>query len=296
MFQLAEGPFWDSARRRLHWVDITLGALFEGCVEGSHIDITNERHFGCSVTAVVVAADGTLGVVLHDRIAVLHTDGGRSDGPRLVMADEDRRCNDASTDPRGRLLVGTMPLGTPSATEVLVRIGADGRVSMIDDDVRASNGLAWNVRGTLMYNVDTGLRRIHVREYDAMSGSTGPRRTFVDFERGLPDGIAIDADDHVWVAVWGCGEVRRYAPDGRLAASVAVPAANVTSVAFCGDDLRTLIVTTAAIDDADRSDRFRPHGGRLFTIAVETPGTPVPYWTGLNDRPIHLNHHPEEHQ
>jgi sugar lactone lactonase YvrE len=259
-FRLGEGPVWDAARDRLLWVDIEGGAVLEGVLDGDTITITERVGFDTMVGAVAVAADGTLLVAAQEQLVVQHPDGTREDGPRVIPAGEARRLNDGGTDPAGRFLVGTLSLGGPSQREVLVRLEADGR---------------------RMFSVDTLARTVSVRDYDVGSGAVGPRRVHLRLEDGFPDGIAMDAADHLWVAVWGGGEVRRYAPDGALADRVATGAPHTSSVAFAGDDLRLLVITTATSELSDEQLQAHPDSGRMFTARVAVPGLPVAPWQGL---------------
>ena len=164
---------------------------------------------------------------------------------------------------------------------MLVRLDADGRLAVLDDDLTLSNGLAWSSDGRRMFSVDTLARTVSVRDYDVGSGAVGPRRVHLRLEDGFPDGIAMDAADHLWVAVWGGGEVRRYAPDGALAGRVATGAPHTSSVAFAGDDLRLLVITTATSELSREQLRAHPDSGRMFTARVDVPGLPVAPWQGL---------------
>jgi sugar lactone lactonase YvrE len=280
-FRLGEGPVWDAARDRLLWVDIEGGAVLEGVLDGDTITVTGRVGFDTMVGAVAVATDGTLLVAAQEQLVVRHPDGTRSDGPRVIPAGAARRLNDGGTDPAGRFLVGTLSLGGPSQREVLVRLEADGRLTVLDDDLSLSNGLAWSSDGRRMFSVDTLARTVSVRDYDVGSGAVGPRRVHLRLEDGFPDGIAMDAADHLWVAVWGGGEVRRYAPDGALADRVATGAPHTSSVAFAGDDLRVLVITTATSELSEEQLQSHPDSGRMFTARVNVPGLPVASWQGL---------------
>jgi sugar lactone lactonase YvrE len=280
-FRLGEGPVWDAARRRLLWVDIEGGAVLEGALDGGAITVTNRIAFDSMVGAVTVAADGTLLVAAQERLVVVHPDGMREDGPRVVPAGESRRCNDGKTDPAGRFLVGTLSLAGPSEREVLVRLEAGGRLTVLDDDLALSNGLAWSSDGRRMFSVDTQRRTVSVRDYDPGSGAVGPRRVHLRLEDGFPDGIAMDAAGHLWVAIWGGGEVRRFTPDGTMADRVATGAPHTSSVAFAGQDLRTLVITTATSELSDEQLRAHPDSGRLLTVPVDVPGLPVAPWDGF---------------
>lgn len=285
VFVLAEGPVWDPERGRLLWVDIVGGDVVEGLLEHGGIEVVGRRHFDEMVGSVAVAADGTLLLALQERLVVVCVDGTREDVARIVPTGERRRCNDGSTDPAGRFVVGTLCLEGESRGEVLVRLEDDRSLTRIDDDLRLSNGLAWSVDGSRMYSVDTLRRQVFVRDYDPLTARSGPRRPHTRLEDGFPDGVAVDAEDHLWVAVWGSGEVRRFNPDGDVVSRLAVPAPHTSSVAFAGDDLRTLVVTSATDELSDAQLRSYPDSGRLFTTRVDVPGAPVPYWSGLTERP-----------
>jgi len=284
-FRLGEGPVWDAPRGRLLWVDIEGRAVLQGVLDGGTVTVSDRIGFGTMVGAVAAASDGTLLVAAQEHLVVLRPDGTREDGPRVVPAGERRRLNDGGTDPAGRFLVGTLSLGGPSEREVLVRLEADGRLTVLDDDLALSNGLAWSADGRRMFSVDTLRRMVSVRDYDPGSGAVGPRRVHLRLEDGFPDGIAMDAADHLWVAVWGGGEVRRYAPDGTLAGRVATGAPHTSSVAFAGDDLHTLVITTATSELGDDQLRAHPDSGRLFTVRADVPGLPVAPWQGPGDPP-----------
>lgn len=278
IFTLGEGPVWDSTRRRLLWVDVLAGAVLEGDLDGGRISITNRHTFDGMVGAVAVANDARLLIAGQQRLLIQAADGTRQQGPRVIPAGNQRRLNDGSTDPAGRFVVGSLSLGEPGRREVLVRLEPDGQLSTLDDDLSLSNGLAWSADGTRFYSVDTLRQTIFVRPYDPATGAVGERAVHLRLESGSPDGIAMDVTDHLWVAVWGEGEVRQYAPDGTLVERLAVPAPHTSSVAFAGDDPRTLVITTATTGLTQEQLAAHPDSGRLFTTRVDSPGVPVPPW------------------
>ena len=279
---LGEGPFWDAPRRRLLWVDILGGNVHEGVLDGDRVRPTTSHPFGERVGAVVAAGDGTLLVAAERTLVVVHPDGRRDVRAQIVPDGVRRHLNDGGTDPAGRFLVGTLSWAGPSETEELVRLEPDGRITLIDDDIRLSNGLAWSADGRTMYSTDSKRTTIFTRPYDPATGAVGARRPHLTVEgEGVdPDGMAIDADGHLWIAIWGGSEVRRYSPDGRVVDRIAAPAPHTTSVAFAGDDLRTLVITTATLDLTDDELRANPLSGRLFTARVDVAGQPVPAWSG----------------
>ena len=279
-FRLGEGPVWDGARDRLLWVDIEAGAVLEGRLDGDQVRVTSRSEFGCLVGAVTVSADGRLLVAAQERLVVVDPDGTRHDGPRIVPPGEERRMNDGKPDPAGNFLVGTLSLRPPSHRECLVRVEADWTVSTIDDDLSLSNGLAWSADGARMFSVDTRARTIWARDYDAGTGAVGRRTPFSHVEPGFPDGLCMDAEGHLWVAVWGSGEVRRIAPDGSVVDRIPVPAPHTSSVAFAGDNLDLLVITTATSELTEEQLARYPASGRLFSVRLDVPGLPVHPWSG----------------
>jgi sugar lactone lactonase YvrE len=273
-YMLGEGPRWDSARQRLLWVDIVGCAVLEGALHGGAIEVVRRHDFECMVGAVAFADDGTLLVAAQEHLVVLHPDGSRHVGPRVVPPGTGRRMNDGAVDPAGRFLVGTLALGGGSRSEELVRLDDTGSLTVIDDDLALSNGLAWSTDGSRMYSVDSFGHTIFVRDYP----DAGERRIHLAIEDGYPDGIAIDAEDHLWVAVWGAGSVRRFTPAGELVESVDVPAPHTSAVAFAGDDLRTLVITTARDELTERQLADFPDSGRIFTTRTDVPGIEPTPW------------------
>lgn len=280
-FVLGEGPVWDAPRGRLLWVDIQQALVLAGELGADgRIEVRSREAFENTVGAVAVAEDATLLVAAHDQLLVVTPDGTRRPGQRVVPDGGQRRMNDGKTDPAGRFLVGTLSLVEPTHREVLCRLEADGSLTVLDEDLMLSNGLGWSADGTRFYSTDTLDRVVWVRDYDVASGAVGPRQALIRFDDGggMPDGMCVDAEDHLWVAVWGGGEVRRYSPDGVLTRTLRIPAPHTTCVAFAGPELDTLVITTARTGLSDEQLRANPDSGRLFTARVGVRGVPVAPW------------------
>ena len=276
-FILGEGPVWDVERQRLLWVDITAGLVLVGRLAGTRIEIVERMSFPTMVGAVAPARDGRLLVAGQEHLVFVGLDGSRTDGPRLLPAGAGRRLNDGKTDPQGRFVLGSLLIDAPG-DEQLIRIETTGDISVIDDGLTLSNGLAWSPDGSRFYSIDTYERRIWQREYYADSRAPGERIPFVDFVEALPDGMCTDAEGHVWVAAYRGGQVRRFAPDGTPSGIVTVPTPHVTSVAFAGLGLDTLVITTARQKlTPEQLDEF-PRSGCVFTADVGVTGVPVAYW------------------
>ena len=281
--ELAEGPFWDPIRERLLWVDIRRGRVYSADLTPQDLlEIRDELNLDETAGAVAASAAGAWVIAGAEHLYVRDEAGALHTGPRLISGDGNRRLNDGKPDPLGRFLVGSLSLAGSSNREQLFRIDRDGSIGAIDNDLTLSNGLAWSRDGSRLYSVDTERRVVFVRAYDFVSGRVSPRSVHLFFDAGYPDGMCIDAEEHLWIAMWGLGRVDRYSPSGELVASIDVPAPYTSSVAFAGRDLDVLVITTATQDlDGDQLRQF-PHSGRIFTVRPGVRGLPQPLWAGFS--------------
>lgn len=281
---LGEGPVWDPIRETVLWIDVTSGVVYSGRLDDhGRVPLHGRTTFPGTVGAVAVAEDGSW-IVAGSHSLILHPVSGEArELARIIPYGQSRRTNDGKPDPTGRFLIGTLSLHEESECEVLVRLDAEGTLTTIDHDLTLSNGLAWSPDGSIMYSVDTSRRVVFARSYDTETGAIGERRTFIEVEEGFPDGMCSDEDGHLWIAMWGLGEVRRYKPDGQLDRAIQVPAPHVSSVAFVGTDLDTLVITTATQDLTEQQLAEYPLSGKLFTARPGVRGTRVPLWSGLSE-------------
>jgi sugar lactone lactonase YvrE len=276
---LSEGPVWVAETSTVLWIDVEVGSVFEGRLEGGVVEESWKLDFEGRVGAAVPGVDGSLLVATANRLVVVPSSGGRLDGPVIVAPGVERRTNDGACDPAGRFLVGTLPLDDRMSQDFLYRVEDDGSLTTIDSDLALSNGLGWSPDGRLLYSTDTIPGTIWVRDYDSATGEMGPRREHLQIEDGSPDGLCVDANGNLWVAIWGSGEVRSFSHEGDLVATVSVPCPHPSSVAFIGDNLELLLITSASRDLSEAELRQYPDAGRLFLADVETTGTPTFAWS-----------------
>ena len=281
-YVLAEGPYWDGDRDRVLWVDIAAGEVHTGRLAASHVIPEAVLTFPETVGAVVSSPGGELLVAGARRLYTVSTEGDVSPGAEIIGADTASRLNDGGCDPAGRFLVGTLALDDRVRSEILVRVEPDGGILVIDDDLGLSNGLAFTPDGGSLYSVDTQAGTVWIREYDAQTGNIGRRREFLQID-GTPDGLCVDEEGNVWVALWGSAELRCYSAAGEQIAAIDVAAPNTTSVAFVGAALDTLLITTASEQLSEAQLSRYPDSGRLFTADVGVRGIPVPRWAGTPD-------------
>ena len=280
---LSEGPFWDPVRRSIHWVDIRRGEVLTGTLaEDGTIDVADRVSLPGTVGAMAPSAKGDWIVANGDDLVVVR-DGRVVRTIHVRASDGSRRFNDGKPDAAGRYLVGTLSEGGSSEREELLVVERDGSRRVLDDDLTLANGLGWSVDGTRLHTIDTLRRRVYTRDYDVETGRTGPREVLLELDAGFPDGMCVDAEDHVWIAVWGLGQVRRYTPEGELVRVIEVPAPHTSSVAFAGAALDTLVITTAADELTPEQLERYPYSGCLFTIVPGVSGLPQPLWAGFVD-------------
>ncbi len=212
-------------------------------------------------------------LALADGFALADHDGERLTRVPGFGVDRDAvRFNDGKPDPWGNFCAGTMAWdesGDPPGN--LYRLAPDGTVAEVFGGVGLSNGLDWSDDRRLFYYADSNSGRVDLFDTDPDTGALSGRRPFVIVPEadGVPDGLTLDAEGCVWLAVWGSGELRRYTPAGGLDTVVRVPARQVTSAAFGGSDLATLYVTTALEGYTEADLREQPHAGDVFAC---TPG------------------------
>ncbi|CAL9448751.1 6-deoxy-6-sulfogluconolactonase [Streptomyces sp. enrichment culture] len=241
---LGEGPTWDPATGRLLWIDILSSRVHTyDPATGRRTLRRTDQHVG----AVKPRAGGGLVLNLRDGVGLLDPDGAFRWLHREVVPG--RRANDAAVAPDGTLWAGTMRYDEATGGGTLSRITGDGTVEVVLDDVTVSNGTGWSPDGRLMYYVDTPTRRIDVFDHDVATGRITGRRLLTEVEEGagFPDGLTVDADGCVWVALWDGAAVRRYTPAGDLDRVIPLPVPRVTACAFGGAGLTDLYVTTARV-------------------------------------------------
>lgn len=275
--ELGEGPTWDVGDGSLIWIDI-LGCVVHRFRPSSGVDESTPvpQHVG----AAKPRTNGGLVLNLRDGVGLLEP-GGELRWLKYWQRDG-MRGNDAGIDPEGRLWAGTMRYDQAPGGGFLARVAGDGQATVVLPKVSISNGIGWSPDERLMYYVDSPTRRVDVLDYDVSSGDVRGQRPLVEVTGtdGVPDGLCVDADGCVWVAVNGGGEVRRYTPGGVLDRVVGVPARQVSACCFGGDDFGDLYVTTGreGFTAADVVDQ--PLAGCLFVAPGVGSGLPTPRFPG----------------
>eukprot|EP00998_Keelungia_sp_KM082_P006353 NODE_2607_length_1027_cov_32.075556_g2588_i0.p1 GENE.NODE_2607_length_1027_cov_32.075556_g2588_i0~~NODE_2607_length_1027_cov_32.075556_g2588_i0.p1 ORF type:complete len:327 (-),score=42.44 NODE_2607_length_1027_cov_32.075556_g2588_i0:47-964(-) len=281
--QLGEGAIWNWKTSTLLWIDIVEGRLFE-------YNPANGRNRSChirqAIGTVVPCATGNQCVVgLSKGVALFDMDSGKV-AKWLVNLEPEleksgNRCNDGKCDPQGRLWVGTMDSFCTGKVGALYSVTEDGTSTLKVPNAQIPNGIAWSKDGKTMYWTDTPTHEIYAWDFDGATGEISNKRVVVtiDPKVGHPDGFTIDADDNLWICLWGGSSVVCYrpvtndaGPAGELLKTIPIPAEQVTSCAFGGENLDELYVTTASCGLGDKK-AAQPDAGKLFVVPREVHGT-----------------------
>ncbi|WP_197087843.1 SMP-30/gluconolactonase/LRE family protein [Micromonospora sp. HK10] len=274
---LGEGPTWDPAASRLIWVDVLAGAVHQlDPATGADRVLRADQHVG----AAKPRSAGGLVVNLRDGIG--RYDSAGSFDWLVTWPEDGVRGNDAAVDPAGLLWAGTMRYDAAPGGGTLRRVNAAGDTVVVLDGVTISNGLGWSPDGHRMYYVDTATNRIDVFDVDVHTGLVHGRRPLatVDAADGAPDGLTVDADGCVWVALWGGAAVHRYTPDGTLDRIIRVPVSQPTACAFGGPALTDLFITTARHGLDDASLAGQPLAGSVLVHPDAGVGLPSQPFAG----------------
>jgi sugar lactone lactonase YvrE len=271
---VGEGPVWWPEEGLLLWVDITPGHVH---VLDPASSTRRLLEVGQPVGAVAPRRAGGLVLAVQEGFALADLATGETRTvARVGGGDPSLRMNDGKCDPKGRFWAGTMALDERPGAGTLYRLDADYRVEAVLDGLTISNGMGWSLDGRTMYFIDSPTQRVDAFDFDPERGAVANRRPLVEVppEAGLPDGMTVDTEGFLWVALWGGWAVRRYAPDGTLDRVVRLPVSQVTSCAFGGPGLDQLYVTSAARDLTGDALRREPHAGALFRCRPGVRGLP----------------------
>jgi sugar lactone lactonase YvrE len=273
---LGEGAIWDARRQVLLWIDIMKSQVHIYDPAAQH---NRTIQLDQMVGTVVPRQSGGLMVAVHHGFASLDLETEKIQ----IVADPEHdlptnRFNDGKCDPAGRFWAGTLSLEGKQNVCNLWRLDADLSTHKMVEGVSVSNGIVWTQDHKTMYYIDTPTGRVDRFDYDHDTGQIGNRTTAIRIpsEMGFPDGMTIDSEGMLWVCLWQGGKVSRWDPvEGKLLQAVDLPASNVTSCAFGGENLDQLYITTARIGMDEEQLKEQPLAGGLFRADVGMTGLPA---------------------
>jgi sugar lactone lactonase YvrE len=306
---LGEGPAWDAKTRTLYWVDILEKRVHYHCRDEDGFIQLDEMP-GCLAPskdgALLVAArasilklepfdqrfdtvraringgtpvrDGKLSASTQGRPATaISSPQGKTTFLASVIEPTNNRFNDGKCDPAGRFLVGSMNMDEKTPSGALYSFNGQ-TVTCLLTGIRISNGLAWSPDYKTLYYIDTPTREVKAFDYDLSTGQIAEPRVVISVPESLgwPDGMTSDTNGNLWIAMWSGAQITRWDPqNGKLLEQIPLPAKNVTSCAFGGEDLDELYITSArtGLDKADLT-AYR-HSGSLMRMKTKVQGMPT---------------------
>jgi sugar lactone lactonase YvrE len=300
LYELGESCRWDEVRGELYWVDVYAGRFFRARTDDTQISILASYQIEGVITAVAPFEQRRGGwiVGMNQSIAHLSESGevhelSRPEGRNAP----DVRTNDGAADPWGRFWLGSMANDSAVGRGSLYRYHESSGTETILENVTVSNGIGWSPDNRTMYYVDSGPGTISAFDVSD-TGEISNQRVFAQLkveEEGAPDGLCVDAEGAIWVAVWGGYEVRRYAASGKLLARVVLSTAQPSSCAIGGANGTTLYIATAREDMSEELLKSERDAGRLFCVDVDVAGLPLaPYRPSLRTKDELVNAEPED--
>lgn len=278
---LGEGAVWDHQKGELIWVNITKKILN---IYNPKLNHNKEMLTGQMIGTVVPAESGKMIVALENGLYQLDP----QTGSKIFIADPEEnitgnRFNDGKCDPVGRFWAGTMSMTGEKEAGALYRLDPNGKVTQMISKVTTSNGIVWSQNQNKMYYIDTPTRKVMAWDYEPETGNISNPKPAVEIpdEMGYPDGMTMDAEGHLWIALWNGSAVGCWNPEnGELIRKIDIPAKNVTSCAFGDDDLGTLYITTARTGTNEEELKKFPHAGGLFKTRPGVTGVKTNYFKG----------------
>ena len=276
---LAESLVWDPDGAML-WCDIVEGTFNRSPQIGNAFGMQDSHAaLPAPLASFHQAAGGGHVLSLGDRVVLVNDAGELTrELATIEHAAEGMRLNEGKVDPFGRWVTGSLdPSGQSQGA--IYAIDADGRVQVLVRGIGTSNGFEWSRDGRTMYYSDTNEKTIYRADYSLDAELSNIEIVTVGHSH---DGATMDAEGYLWTAIYGEGRVMRFSPDGTEDASIALPAPNVTSVAFGGSDLSVLYVASARENMSAAELRSSPMAGAIFSIQTSTHGF-LPYLFGKSN-------------
>ncbi|MBD2343493.1 SMP-30/gluconolactonase/LRE family protein [Anabaena subtropica] len=276
--RLGEGPVWDSNHHWLYWVDIynhRVNRFKPATGENLGFDV------GDVVGAIALTSSHRLMMAQRDGLAFLNLDTREVTPIIQIEADKpDNRFNDGKCDRQGRFWFGSASPGKTEAS--LYRYDPDGSLQVMETGLTISNGLGWSPDEKTFYLNDSEQQKMYAYNFDTVTGKISNRRIFVDLtgESFYPDGLTIDSQGNIWVAMWDGWCVICFNPKGEEISQIKLPVQRPTSCTFGGEDLRTLYITSASVGMSEKEIDKSFYSGDLFAVETNLVGLPTYGFSG----------------
>lgn len=281
---LGEGPIWDKVNNRIFWVNIMQGEIhWLYPATGKHSYCKTDQLIG----TIAVMENGGIIAAVQNGFATIDLKTGAVKSITEIEAElKNNRFNDGKCDTSGRFWAGTMNMVSVLNQAALYMLGTDLSIANKIQNVSIANGLAWSPDDKLFYFVDTPTNQVMAYDYEAETGNIKNGRVVIDrtSKKGYADGMTIDTEGMLWIALWDGWKVERWNPQtGKLIGIIELPVSLVTSCTFGGPDMRDLYITSARIGLTADALIDQPLAGSLFVVKNSGhQGLPVNEFKSLN--------------
>jgi sugar lactone lactonase YvrE len=264
---LGECPVWDFVHKRIYWIDIPSGKI--------HLHYPEKNEYkafetGQTLGSIALRKSGGLVAAIKNGFATVDIQKGTTWVIRQIKySSPDIRFNDGKCDPAGRFWAGTMSVSNLHGSGSLYALDKDYSIKKKITGVSCSNGLAWSPDLDTFYYIDTPTLQVAAYQYDSLTGKISKKRIVIKFpaEEGYPDGMTIDTEGMLWIAMWGGWKIVRYNPrDGKKLDEIILPVSQVTSCVFGGTTLEDLYITSAKTGLTKSELQDQPFAGSLFVV------------------------------
>jgi D-xylonolactonase len=276
IYHLAECPLWNPTENKFYWTDIPEGEISNFNPENSEIALV----WKCDMLIGGFAFTSHNDIILATEKGIykLSRNQSRHELKKIASLPLDplERCNDVTTDPAGRLLVGTKSKSAGGSKLFIIEKDTGPRILL--DNLGLSNGMTFSVDLKYFFHTDSPYFKITRYRYDNETGNIDHPEVFFrgSPEMGFPDGITMDSEDHLWVAFWGASKIRRISPDGIIVQEISFPAIQISSLIFGGTDMNTLLITSACEGYASRTSGTDSKGnflgGKIYKVTLPFAG------------------------
>ena len=263
---LAESPYYDSRFRVLSWIDIPNGLLHIADSRGKEKIVDFREKIGCAIplkrsNGFLVFGTTNLYIYADEKIEIFYNLTNHLTGKE--------RCNDAAIDKMNRIWFSSIVDDGIHEAESKLYCLSNNELVCMDSDLKLGNGICWNKKNDKMYLVDSIAHAIYVYDYNLDTGMITNRRILCNIYDGSPDGMIIDKDEFLWIAIWGGARIEvRNCKNGLLKKSYDVPTLNVTCLTYNSDE-KNIIITSAK-----SSDRL---SGKLFELKTDAKFPDIDY-------------------
>jgi sugar lactone lactonase YvrE len=266
---LGEGPVWDARTQTLYWIDILNKRIYAN----ADIFLESDETIGC----LSLREDG--GLIFTKRLSFWTCKADASNLTFLSPLDDEppnNRFNDGKCDPRGRFLAGTMDMSEKDPNGSLYSFDGKSAKKLLGE-VTISNGLTWTPDYKTLYYIDTPTHEVKAHDYDLETGTIDYMRVVVRLPEslGFPDGMTSDMQGNLWIAMWGGAQVTKWDPNtGQMLEQIPVPAKNVSSCVFGGENMNELFITSARVGLDEETLQQYPLTGGVFRLETNVEGMP----------------------